>query len=155
MRWAARLITAPAILLAGALSVSACGSSHLQTFGAIDQSDRSITVPPGNAGLNGYLKQRLRDAGWRLAVAGGPLRTTGAAGPDVNLTTEREATTRYRLLVTSRVYDVCLPSGVDAVDYDASVIDNRTGEEVIAQSGRDCAQRAAGKFMEAISGTAK
>jgi hypothetical protein len=45
--------------------------------------------------------------------------------------------------------------GGPAINYDLSLIDNSSGEEVISQSGHDCENRAAEKFADALNGNVR
>jgi hypothetical protein len=49
---------------------------------------------------------------------------------------------------------VCIIGG-PAINYDLSLIDNSSGEEVISQSGHDCENRAAEKFADALNGNVR
>ena len=131
--------------------LAACNASKLQSYGTIDQSDRSITVPPGGGGLAGVLKDRLRQAGWRLSVSAAPLRMTGTLALVAGMSNGREMRTRYQLLVASDNVGVCIFDG-HMVVYDLSVIDNTTGAEVITESGRECDESAADKVMRILDG---
>lgn len=117
--------------------LAACQSTS--KFGTIDQNDRSITVPAGSSMLLGPLKQKLSEAGWRMSVDRGPDVIQGSMGEKVSLASGATFLTRYRLLIKQRQYDICIiPPGGPAVRYDMSVIDNRTGEEIITQNGSSC-----------------
>ncbi|MEA4837835.1 MAG: hypothetical protein VB101_06090 [Rhodospirillaceae bacterium] len=131
------------------VALSGCNSSRIETYGEIDYSDKSVTVPPGNGYMVGELKKRLRDSGWKLVVDGGPRRIQGSVGDKINIDSYNTFHTRYRLLVDASWFDVCF-NGSPAVKYNLSFIDNKTGEEVLAQSGRDCENRASDKFMSFI-----
>ncbi|MFN4163815.1 MAG: hypothetical protein ACK4GK_04525 [Ferrovibrio sp.] len=129
--------------------LAACMSSNVQHYGEIDATDKTITVPFGNSLLVGELKQRLRNDGWRMAVDRGPSVTQGRVGDSTRLESFDTFNTRYRLLVRASQYDYCINFS-PAIAYDVSLIDNKTGEEIIAQSGRDCLNWAAEKFMDAL-----
>ncbi|MGJ0533828.1 hypothetical protein [Methylocystis sp.] len=124
-------------VILGAIGLASCQSTS--KFGSIDQSDRSITMPPGSAMLLGPLKQKFSEAGWRMSVDRGPDMIQGSIGEKTALASGATFLTRYRLLIKQRQYDICIvPIGGPAVDYDLSVIDNRTGEEIITQNGSSC-----------------
>jgi hypothetical protein len=139
-----------AIALLLTITLSACGATKIQQFGKVDHSDKSVTVPIGNSLLTGELKQRLHNDGWRMAVDRGPSVTQGRTGDSTRLESFDTFNTRYRLIVISSRYDYCLHFS-PAITYDISLIDNKTGQEVIVQSGRDCLDWAADKFMERLN----
>ncbi len=138
------LILLLCVVLAG------CMSSDVHTFGKIDPSDKSITVPVGASPLLGEIKTALSRDGWRMVVDQGPRTTTGSLTPAVHLETADTFRTRYRLQLSERQYDLCIIPGGAAVVYNLSLIDNSTGAEVIAMGGRDCAPTAASKFESAL-----
>lgn len=128
-----------------AVSLAAC-ATNIQQYSNFDQSDKSITVPPGGGGLTGQIKSRLAAAGWRMVIDAGPTRTTGTVGTDVSLATADTFNSRYRLALYSDQYDLCL-NFQPMIRFDISVIDNRTGAEVMTMSGQDCETAVAEKFI--------
>ena len=136
------------LLIPVALLLSSCMSSNVQVYNRIDSAEKTITVPVGNILLVGALKQELQKSGWKLVVDNGPVRTTGTLGKDTDIKTGNTFRTRYRLLISQNQFDSCM--GSPAINYGLSLIDNTSGEEVIAQSGRDCESRVVDKFMSAL-----
>ncbi|TXH32619.1 MAG: hypothetical protein E6Q98_24365 [Rhodospirillaceae bacterium] len=134
-------------MLAGLLT--GCISSDQQVYGQIDRTEKTITVPPGNAMLVGELKGRLHAAGWKLVVDRGPDKISGTMGETTELESYSTYNTRYRLLIAQTFADYCMLGG-KVINYNLSLIDNKTGEEVMAQSGRDCTGPAADKFMSSL-----
>jgi hypothetical protein len=139
-----------ALTLTLPLCLAACLSSNVQVAGHIDPAEKTMTVPPGNALLIGAIKQRLQRPDWKFLVDAGPRRTIGTLGEKTDLATGNTFLTRYRLIVQQRQVDICILGGDPAINYDLSLIDNRTGEEIISQSGRDCRDHAADKFVAAL-----
>lgn len=132
-------VLATIVLLAGCYS-------DLQVYGKIDRSDRSITVPAGGAGALGEIKAALRQAGWRTTIDRGPtVVRENPGGAQVADTFN----TRYRLYVYWRRTDLCLSFDEEG-DYDISVIDNRTGSEVLTLSGRGCERSVAQQLVNAL-----
>jgi hypothetical protein len=82
----------------------------------------------------------------------GPDVLVGSLEEKTNLASSKTFLTRYRLLIHQTQTSVCLPRGAPEVRYDLRVIDNRTGEEVLTESGDSClgTAKAAAKFMAAI-----
>ena len=131
--------------------LAGCASSDVQLSEPIDQTDKTITLPPGSRLLLGPIKQSLKSSGWKIAVDRGPVRMVGAVGAQTDLETGITFKTRYRLVLNQRQTDFCLASGLPLVIYDLSLIDNRTGEEVMTASGRDCVDLAARWFSSAVN----
>jgi len=130
--------------------LSSCMSSNVQVYNQIDSSDKTITVPAGNSLLIGALKTKLKEMGWKLVIDRGPIRTVGTIGKNTNIATGNTFNTRYRLVIQQFQFDYCL-TGSAAINYDLSIIDNNSGEEVISQSGKDCQDRAVAKFISALN----
>jgi hypothetical protein len=143
-----------ALVISLALPLSACLSpSIVQVNGQIDQSDKTMTVPLGNSLLIGSIKQRLQFFGWKLVVSRGPLHTVGTVGEKTNIKTSGTFNTRYKLIIRQFQFDTCVITQSPAIDFDLSLIDNSTGEEVLTQGGRDCVLRATDSFIAALNGT--
>lgn len=123
----------------------------IQSYGAIDLSQKSVTVPPGSNGLKGKLKQFLVAEGWRLSIDKGPSVVEGDLGSKTKLESYDTFNTRYRLHVVSRQYDTCIRGG-PAITFDISFIDNKAGSEVFTLSGESCEDMVVEKFKEAITG---
>ncbi len=87
--------------------LSACGSYRVRTYGPVDLTTRTVTVPPGG-GLTGALKDALAQRGWRLATDRGPQVTRGTTGEQTQLEQFATFRTRYRLLVAWQQFDVCI-----------------------------------------------
>jgi hypothetical protein len=117
----------------------------------IDVADKTISVPPGGAGLTGKIKSLLTEAGWHISVYQGPVATEGTVVDDkVRLSTERTFKSRYNLMIRWQQFDVCLDNMQPAISYDISLIDNKSGAEVMTMSGRDCETLVARKFVEQL-----
>lgn len=129
--------------------IAAC-TPTVTTYAAIDQAEKTITVPTGGAGLAGQIKQRLTDAGWQMMVDRGPGVITGTADERVNLQVADTFNTRYRLVVSSRQVDICL-NLTPQISYNLSLIDNQTGTEVITMGGVGCQRNIVDSFMEELS----
>lgn len=111
-----------------------------------------MTVPPGSSLLLGPIKEGLTKEGWKLVVDHGPDVVIGSVGEKTNLASGNTFLTRYRLLIHQTQVALCFPRGKPEVRYDLSVIDNRTGAEVLTESGDSClgTGKAAANFMAAI-----
>lgn len=135
------------IALAALLSlVLASCVTNVQQYAPLDLSERSITVPPGGSGLTGEIKSRLSASGWRMFVDAGPTMTKGTVGSKVQLATSDTFNSRYRLALRWEQYDLCF-NFQPMLRFDISVIDNKTGTEVMTMSGDDCQSTIADKFI--------
>lgn len=135
-----------------AVSVSACQTNNVSRQGTFDAGERTMMVPPGSSLLLGPIKEGLTKAGWKLVVDRGPDVLVGSVGENTNLESGNTFLTRYRLLIRQTQVGLCIPRGKPEVRYDLSVVDNRTGEEVLTESGDSClgTGKAAENFMAAI-----
>ncbi len=142
------------VILLIALLVSGCTPHYkVRAFGdAVDQSDRTITVPEGG-GLTGVIK----DAGGRTGGRSPSIeaqtsrREKGGAG-GLALTVVRTFTTRYALyLKWSRILDRCISNFDPIYAYDISVVDNATDSEVLRVTGRGCEASIADILREALN----
>jgi hypothetical protein len=134
-----------------AISLTGCMSHSLQTYGTIDESNKTVTVPAGSEGLKGKLKQVLANDGWRLVVDRGPDVTQGSVGAETRVEQFSTFKSRYRLMVASNHYDYCV-SFTPAIAYDVSFVDNETGAEVFTLSGNGCERDVVEKFVSALQG---
>jgi hypothetical protein len=130
-----------------------CQTNTISQQSQFDPTDRTMTVPPGSSLLLGPIKEGLVKAGWKLVVDRGPDLVTGTVGENTNLASSNTFLTRYRLLIKQTQVALCFPRARPEVRYDLSVVDNRTGEEVLTESGDSClgTGKAAGKFLAAIA----
>ena len=85
--------------------LSGCMHHNLQSYAAIDLSQKTITVPSGSKGLRGKLKQVLTEQGWQLSVDRGPSVVEGDLGSKTKLESYDTFNTRYRLYVAFRQFD--------------------------------------------------
>ena len=142
-----------AVLIAALLLLQGCAVPiNAQFYGAIDRSEKTITVPIGSQGIVGKLKQALLNDSWKLVVYTGPGITEGKVTNEIRLETYQSFTTRYRLLATSQQYDTCLLPGPVSplIKYDISLIDNKTGSEVFTLGGAGCESAVIDAFQIAL-----
>lgn len=132
--------------------LAGCATHNVQLYGVVDSSNKTVTVPPGSEGLKGKLKQALANDGWKLVVYRGPSVTEGEVGEKTKIEQYDTFKSRYRLVVSSYQYDLCL-NFTAAIRYDISFIDNTSGAEVFTINGRGCVESSAvEKFMNAVRG---
>jgi hypothetical protein len=139
MKWirASLLVLIPTLL-------SACMSPDVRQYGKIDNTEKSITVPPGG-GLVAELKDVLIQHGWTLVVDRGPDVIEGKNSESVKLKSYNTFNSRYRLLLAANRFDTCL-SMDGAYRYSLSMIDNKTGQEVMVMGGSACEYQIKSKF---------
>ena len=143
------------VILLIALLVSGCTPNYkVRAFGdAVDQSDRTITVPEGG-GLTGVIKDALGVDGWQITIYRGPDVTQGKRWSRwTRFERVRTFTTRYALFLKwSRiVFDRCISSFDPIYVYDISVVDNATDSEVLRVTGHGCEASIADILREALN----
>lgn len=130
-----------------AITLCGCSSVRVDKLAPIDQSNRSMTVPVGGSGLTGLIKRELAKDGWRLAASQGPAVTEVAP---TRRQTYDTFNTRYKLTIYEDHYDWRIPDFDPMYIHDLSVIDTRTGNEVLLVSGRHAGKVIAKRFVEAL-----
>ncbi len=106
-------------------------------------------MPPGG-GLAAELKDILRGQGWTLVVDQGPDVIEGQTSGSVKLKSYNTFNSRYRLLLRAVEFDTCLSFG-PALRYNLSLIDNKTGQEVMVMGGSACQNQIKAKFAEFLA----
>jgi hypothetical protein len=123
-----------AIILLSIL-VSSCATNTITPYSKLDKNEKTITVPAGG-GANAVLKTELKKNGWSLKIDSSSLKTEGTGGSSVNQKTTVESVTRYRMLTSFTEGRRCITC--DCVrSYNISIVDNKSGEELVAFDGRD------------------
>lgn len=139
-----------ALVLLAVLGPS-CHSYNVIPFGTFDQAEKTMTVGQGGDGLLGYLKVRLRQDGWKMAIDRGPNMTEIDGKTSESYVTFK---TRYRLSMTYKQKDITI-GGDGIYKYDISIVDNRTGEEVLTMSGKGVDHEIADRLLAAIHDNSK
>jgi hypothetical protein len=121
-----------------ALLTGCANTYNTQTYGPIDLSNKTVTVPFGSGGLKGKLKQSLANNGWKLISDKGPSVTEGTMGEKTRIEHYDTFNSRYRLIVSSQQFDLCLLTQSPAINFDVSFIDNKSGAEVFTIGGTGC-----------------
>lgn len=116
-------------VLAVAATLAGCMSQEVERYAPIDQTAKTIAAPPGSIGLLGGFKRTLTANGWEVVAA--------------------SAAARYRLVATSAQTDLCVIGG-GAYTFNVSIVDNRSGADVVAMSGSGCESVVLRKFEAAI-----
>ena len=117
--------------------------------GTVLPDEKTILTPPGTGGMLGVVKQLLSEKQWKMVALKGPARTTGRAGEGrVDISQYTEGTANYILYLDSQFfgYQNCSPNfnsyaGVPltaSYRYSVSVVDWKTGAEVVTIGGQGC-----------------
>ncbi|WP_243041697.1 hypothetical protein [Dyella sedimenti] len=141
-----------AALTVALIALAGCASRNVQIYSQIDTSSKTITVPAGAEGLKGKLKQALAQDGWKLVVYAGPSVTKGTVGAATKIAQYDTFNTRYQLTVSSNQFDWCFKGLTPDIVYDISVIDTKSGSEVLTVSGKGCEPDAVEAFVSALHG---
>jgi hypothetical protein len=115
--------------------VSSCATNTITPYSKLDKSEKTITVPAGG-GANAVLKTALKNNGWSLKIDSSSLKTEGTGGSSVHQKTTVESDTRYRMLTSFTGDRRCATCGC-VRSYNISIVDNKSGEEVVAFDGHD------------------
>lgn len=113
------------LLACFAVSLASC-ATRVEKYQPIDQTEKSITVPPGSL-VVGPIKTALRQSGWQVLAY--PTLTHTPTG------TQRAAKTRYILEIDAQFYDYEFPTFKKMFHYNLSVVDTKTYEEAFSING--------------------
>lgn len=130
---------------------------NMQRLGSIDNSDKSVYTAAGGRSPIGELKAAMRKDGWKIySLNQEVVKTVGKNTKDEKDGSEhvvRESSSSFKARYTL-VFDC--ESGMDhdfMQRYDLSLIDNKTGAEVIVLSGeRKWASDIVEIFMDGLHG---
>lgn len=117
--------------------------------GDVSADRKTIFTPVGTGDMLGIVKQILTDKKWSTVALKGPARTTGAFdAAKVDISQYNEATANYILYLNSTFvgFQHCAPNfesyaGVPLTagySYSVSIVDWKTGGEVVAIGGGGC-----------------
>lgn len=139
-------------VLAFLLTIIGCGSGNVVYYGKVDPLEKTGFVPAGRYGVLDVMKKTLTEEGWTLIVSEGDEKIVATVGSDVDLTKTHERKPRYRFLVHQHAFDVCIPNGYLAVNYEIVLVDNKTGTELTSILGNGCLGILNAKIAEALRG---
>lgn len=136
-------------LILTCLLLLSCGHTKIRRYANFDKNDKSISVPMGgDIGVMGDIKDYFFQKGYRVVAYSGGLRETYTK-PNESVT-RNEHNTRYKLtMATSPVELFCF--GGAEVAYNISIVDTKTGQEVLAMNGADCSYKIFKKFKRALN----
>ncbi len=96
------------------------------------------------------IKASLIQAGWSVK-ASGVVAATGSYVSAADLSSKTGLQTRYVMAASLVHYDYRFPDFAKMYNYDISILDAKTNEEVLTMSGSDVANSIARKLVKAIS----
>lgn len=134
------------------LILLSCAEKHIMVSAKFDQRDKTIQVPPGSRGLTGGIKNALKKNGWELFIYG-----QGPTILEVN-NTEKQIkhydtfNARYKLILSfgRNVGPTCKYDLDSWTVYDISIIDNKSGKEILSMSGRNNCGTIVDTFIKAL-----
>jgi hypothetical protein len=121
------------ILILVCILLTGCASSHYDLYSSVDQSDKSIALPPGATPVISTIKKQLIADGWKITVLGNSLTSEFNGQQTV---TQKNANARYTLYYQAQAVDINILTGEDILNVDASLVDNHSDSEVFAYSAR-------------------
>ena len=137
------LLLLPLIILAG------CARVEINQMASIDPQNKSITLPPGGAGITGSLKKALTKAGWKTYVYQGPSVIEGTTGRQTSLRNYDTFHSRYSLFIQEEFYDWA-PNFDRMYHFDISLVDNKNGQEVLTATGSHAGKVVVNRVMQAL-----
>lgn len=134
------------------LILLSCAEKQISVSAKIDQRDKTIQVPPGSRGLIGGIKTALRENGWQLLIYGRGPHISALNNSGKHIKHYDTFNARYRLILSfSRdVGPSCKYDLASWTKYDISIIDNKSGEEILSMSGRDNCGTIVDSFLKAL-----
>ena len=136
-----------ALLFLTVISITACAIPNIQKHGAIDTSNKTMSVPMGQDGAIVQVKAALENSGWQLSE----YADSSLIDRNKNrLEQLNKMNTRYTLFYSDERYDTCVNFS-PALKYEIAVVDNNTGWDVIEVDGMACEGQVADRFMRAMN----
>lgn len=133
------------------MCLTSCMTTKLNVYGELDSKEKSITMPAGNNAIIQPIKEHFKKEGWKVLVGRGADITEGVIGKDRKIKSYGTYNSRYTLYASYIQYDWCLNLD-SALNYNISMVDNKTMEEIVVMSGRGCESSIAEKFIKALTG---
>lgn len=133
-----------------AFFISGCATHYTERYEDIDIQNKTVTVLPGSRGLKGSLKKALSRNGWELVVYRGPSVTEGKLGTDTRIEHYGTFKSKYRLIVSSRQYDLCF-NFTPKLNYEISFINNHSGSEAFTIHGSGCESEIVDNFIKELN----
>lgn len=139
------------------LLLSACYSMRdIQSYSNIDTKDKTITIGAGSSGIKGKVKKILSQQGWKITISDNPeILEVSSQTNKTYLQKYNKFRTRYTLLGESEYQGACpnlSRKPIMFVQYDISLVDNKTGSEVFTMNGAGCEDDFVEAFQDALDG---
>lgn len=132
------------ILIITMALLAGCATIDTQVYSKIDPNRKNIRMPVGNDGINGKIKQLLRKNNYKIIV----LNDQSVSSKKGNITIHKNKNqVDYTFMITSEKIDWCL-NLERLYTFDLTVVDNLSGEEVLATSGKHCEKRILKEIQE-------
>lgn len=132
------------------LFLTGCHQSSFQKYAEIDQSEKTIAITGMNKFI-GELKHELRAAGWKTYAYN--LQTL-SSDTKQGVKTSKSPNARYTLGIDGKRIDLCLDLD-ELLHISATLVDNKTNEEVFNYSGSRCASLAKKELLALLNNTEK
>lgn len=136
------------ILIASCAWLTSCASSSYDVQGIIDSADKSVAMPAGGGPITSAVKKGLRHQGWKIVVLDN-VTTTQQVGHQ--LVTGKASNARYTLFLDGNRWDTCI-TGEGSYHVQASLIDNRTSEEVFNYEASACENDISDNVLSLMAG---
>lgn len=130
LRMNKELIFSFAAAITAAIIIPSCSSSTSSVDGVIDASQKTISITTGRGGILTPLKAGLRQRGWIIVSRSLSVRVDKGDGQSVS----HPGTARYGFDYEWYNYGNDVFTGQPILNFDASIIDNQTGREIITFS---------------------
>lgn len=125
-----------------------CAHSTVHNYQRFDPTDKSITLPLGAAEPLGDIKDGFAKRGYRIVTTNDSVVTVKT--DEKTSISSPENKTRYRLIVHTWPAELWCVATSGEVNYELSLVDLRSGQEVLTMAGKECPGHTAPKFFEAI-----
>ena len=145
------------LILLAALLLSACNYMHVKP-GTMEK-DQIVYARRGGFSMERAIKESLEDRGYDVTVgtlrASGSINSDGEIAENINMNSVRiPSNVRYAIIVDERrerfVPYWCLFNGFWWWNFNVSIADQKTGEELLSWAGRGCANSSLRKLNDAL-----
>ena len=130
-----------------------CAYQNSEYYKPINTSNKTIGMPASNKNVAYDLKKIFRENGWKILILDtGGVSTTGSTGSNTDLKTKSDFNAAYIVYLNQNRWDTCFPSFTDGLfNYDISIIETSTGEQVFYLEGSDCRSKIEKKLRIQLS----
>lgn len=126
-----------------------CSQLKVRKFKSFDPTEKSITLPKGISGLNGDFKEFFIKNNFKVLTHKGGLKTNQI--DEKSSITQDQHLTRYQLFLDyKKLPSKCFENSSGYYNFELSLNDLKTGEEVIAMYGKGCSKAIVDKFSKKL-----